>query len=445
MAYRYQKKDSLTQGEQIQEFGLMDKDFKWNPYADQPHNVASKKQRFWSHFRFAPSYFSLFFANVQKSLPVLSCYRRYKKALYATPIRLRHPFGVAVSPLEQRNEEVLDSMERLGVRKTLVRIPSWEKDRLDYYENFVEQIHRRGLNILLSLLQRREDVRNPESWEQFLDDVFSRFKPFGSHFEIGHAWNRTKWGVWDYREYLKLAQLAVPLARKHGIELIGPAVIDFEFHLYPIVLKKIAFDHVSSLLYVDRVGAPENTQFGWSTPQKVALLRSVVDACVKEKRDVWITEMNWPIAGTGKYSPAVGRMNVSEEEQADFLVRYFILCLATGLVDRIYWWQLVAPGYGLIDSRREIWRERPSFFAMKSMVERIEGSLFVKKLPHPKAYMFLFCKQEKAFAVCWTRGSSLSYAFSESVLRVQNRDGVEVPFQANRVQLGPSPRYVYFR
>ena len=422
----------------------MDQDFEWNKDADQPHNVAPKKQRFWYHFRFAPGYLSLLASNLQKAFPVVSRYRKYKKTMYQTPSQLHHPFGVAVSPIANRNEDVLNSLERLGVQKAQVRIPSWEKDKLDDYENFVGKIKHRGLNIMISLLQRREDVQNPKAWEQFLDDVFSRFKPLSTHFEIGHAWNRTKWGVWDYREYLRLAEPSFPLAQQHEVDLIGPAVIDFEFHLYPVILKKMAFDYVSSLLYVDRVGAPENAQFGWSTSQKVALLKAVVDACVKEKRKIWITEVNWPIAGTGKYSPAVGPMNVSEEEQANYLVRYFILCLSTGFVDRIYWWQLVAPGYGLIDSRPERWRERPSYFALKSMVERLEGSLFVKKLHHSEAFMFLFRKGERSFAVCWTQDSSLEHSFSQSVLRVEDREGKEVPFQGNRVQLGPSPQYVYF-
>ncbi len=423
----------------------MDQDFKWNSYADQPHNVVPKKQRFWYHFRFAPGYLSLLSSNVRMVIPVISRYRKYKKAMYKTPSQLHHPFGVAVSPCAHRNEEVLNSLKQLGIKKALVRIPSWEKDRLDYYENFIGQIKERNLDIVISLLQRREDVLNPKNWGLFLDNIFSRFKPFSSHYEIGHAWNRTKWGVWDYREYLRLAEPTVSLAQKHEVKLLGPAVIDFEFHLYPVVLKKIAFDKISSLLYVDRVGAPENTQFGWNTPQKIALLRAVVDACLKEKREIWITEMNWPIAGTGKYSPAVGGMNVSEEEQANFLVRYFILCLSTGFVDRVYWWQLVAPGYGLIDSRPEKWRKRPSFFALKSMAERLEGSLFTEKVPHSEALIFLFRKQERPFAVCWTKRSSVEHTFSQPVLRVENRDGEEVPFQDNRVQLGPSPKYVYFQ
>jgi hypothetical protein len=422
----------------------MDQDFRWNPYADQPHNVAPKKKRFWHHFRFAPGYFYLLSSNVRMALPALSRYRKYKKTMYKTPSPVSHPFGVSVSPFAHRNEEALNSLNQLGIKHALVRVPSWERDKLDIYKDFVGQIKERDIDVVISLLQRREDVRSPKKWETFLDDVFSQFKPFSSFFEIGHAWNRTKWGVWDFREYLKLSEPSVFLAQKHDVSILGPAVIDFEFHLYPVVLKNVAFDKVTSLLYVDRMGAPENTQFGWNTPRKIALLRAVVDACVKDRRDIWITEMNWPIAGTGKYSPAVGRMNVSEEEQADFLVRYFILCLSTGFVDRVYWWQLIAPGYGLIDSRPEKWRKRPSFFALKSLVERLDGSLFLEKIPHSKIWMFLFCRQDEQFAVCWTVDSSVEHVFSRRVLRMEDRYGEEILVKDNRVLFGPSPRFVYF-
>ena len=422
----------------------MDQDFNWNPYADQPHNVAPKNKRFWYHFRFAPGYFSLLASNLRKALPVISRYRRYKRTMYKTPCSLHRPFGVSLSPDIHRNEEVLESLKHLGIQNALIRIPSWEKDKLGFYKNFVGQIKKNNLDVVISLLQRREDVRDPKTWEQFLDEVFAQFKPFCSLFEIGHAWNRTKWGVWDYREYLRLAEPSVSLAKKHAVEILGPAVIDFEFHLYPIVLKKVAFDKVSSLLYVDRMGAPENTQFGWDTSQKIALLRAVVDACSEENPEIWISEMNWPIAGTGKYSPAVGRMNVSEEEQANYLVRYFILCLATGFVDRIYWWQLVAPGYGLIDNRPEKWRKRPSFFALKSMAERLEGSHFLEKLPHSQGFIFLFRKQDRQFAVCWTNSRPVEHTFSRRIMRVEGRDGEEVPIQDNRVHLSASPQYVYF-
>ncbi|MDH5744159.1 MAG: hypothetical protein OEZ52_11475 [Candidatus Aminicenantes bacterium] len=422
----------------------MKQDFRWNPFADQPHNVAPRRERFWHHFRYVPSYLSLVSANVQEAYPVLSLYRKYRRTMYKEQIKLEHCFGVSVSPLEGRNDGVLENLKDLGILQTLIRIPSWEKERLVFYQRFIEMVRARGFDVVLALLQRRKDVKNPEEWLHFLEDVFARFKSMCSFFEIGHAWNRTKWGVWDYKEYLKLAEPAVSLAQKYDIKLLGPAVIDFEFHLYPPILKKIFFDKVTSLLYVDRAGAPENKQFGWDTARKIVLLKAIVNGCLERNHDLWITEVNWPLEKTGKYSPAVGRANVSEEDQANYLVRYFVLCLASGHVERIYWWQLIAPGYGLIDSRPKDWRKRPGFFAFRSMVDRLEGSIFVEKIPHPDAHIFMFRKGEELVAVCWTPEASVVHMFHRRIQRVENRDGRELSFHENRIHIDPSPKYVYF-
>jgi hypothetical protein len=281
-------------------------------------------------------------------------------------------------------------------------------------------------------------------WKEFVAEVFVRFKGKCDFFEVGHAWNRTKWGVWNYKEYLTLARHAAEQADKHDIKIVGPAVIDFEFHLYPPVLREIPFDKVSSLLYVDRVGPPESTQFGWDTTAKVALLKAAVDVSAIHGKDLWITEVNWPLKDTGKYSPASGKPNVTEEQQADYLVRYHILILASGLVERIYWWQLVAPGYGLIDSRGEAWRKRPSFFALKTMVGILEGSTFTRKIDVPNADIFSFTKNKESCLVCWTTGSAFEVNFPFAVKRIVGRDGHEVFFEGSRILIDGSPKYVFY-
>jgi hypothetical protein len=432
-------------------------EFRWNPYADQPHNVALREERLRHHLKYASSYFGLAGSNIRKAVPVLSLYHEYRKKMYEEEVRIDKPFAISVSPAADKNEKILDLLEEAGVRKTLVRVPSWEKDKLDVFEKFFGMISERGIELTVALLQQRDDVLIPLRWQNFLEDAFSRFSKVSSYFEIGHAWNRTKWGVWDFREYLNLARPALPLAEKYGVKLVGPAVIDFEFHLYAPVLDAVPFDKVSSILYVDRMGAPENKQFGWDTSKKVALLKAVVDGSCGEAKEVWITEVNWPLKGTGKYSPASGKPNVSEEEQADYLVRYFVLCLASGFVQRVYWWQLVAPGYGLIDSRSKEWRRRPAFLAMKTMVKLLEGSTFIRKgdnplfskIAHDQAMIFCFKKGDSPlfpenFAVCWTKHGHYDYDFPKRIVRVLSRDGEEISFKDARVKITSAPKYIFF-
>jgi len=418
--------------------------FEWNAFADQPHNVAPRLERFRHHLKHVDTYLTLFTSNLHLALPVLKLYLRNLKKMYGQPVQLENAFALSVSPHEERNQEVIENLKEAGVRHSLVRIPSWEAGKLDYYGKFLELLHKNGIDFVIALLQRREDVTFSSSWKTFVEAVFSRFNKICSFYEVGHAWNRTKWGVWDYKEYLQLALPSLNLAQKYAVKLVGPAVIDFEFHLYPPTLDILAFDKVSSLLYVDRQGAPENSQFGMTTARKVSLLRAIVDSSGLRGRDLWVTEVNWPLKGTGKYSPASGKPNISEEEQANYLVRYFVICLASGHIQRIYWWQLVAPGYGLIDSRNLPWRKRPSFSAFKTMVKLLDKSLFVSKIKDKKAEIFLFNKEEESFALCWTKGPAFDLSFERPVKKVLNRDGEEISFHPQKITIEENPKYVFF-
>jgi hypothetical protein len=417
--------------------------FAWNEFADQPHNVAPRRERLRHHLKHAGSYFGLTAANSALALPVLRRYRQHMKLMHRRPVELGTPFAVSCSPAGTRSEEVVEALKTAGIRQTLVRIPSWEKGELARYEAFIRLIRREGIEVVAALLQRRDDVLDPASWTGFLDDVFSSFSSLCSHFEVGHAWNRTKWGVWDHREYIKLARAAVPLAEKHSVRLAGPAVIDFEFHLYAPTLRAVAFDRVTSLLYVDRTGAPENAQFGWTTAKKIALWRAIVDASYKEPKGCWITETNWPLEGAGEYSPAPGKPCVTEEEQANYLVRYFIICLASGLIERVYWWQLAAPGYGLIDNRSREWRKRPGYFALRQMAGLLEDSRFEGKERDAGAEIFRFRKGSRPFAVCWTRRGTADHEFSPAPRRIIGRDGEERPAGSARVRIEERPQYVF--
>jgi hypothetical protein len=419
--------------------------FSWNEYADQPHNVALRKERLRHHLKYASSYFSLTGTTLRRLASFFPLYRKYRKKMYHEPVSIGSPFALSVSPHKERPEEVIDLLKETGVRKTLVRIPSWERAKLDDYENFCRLLLRNGFEVTAALLQQRDDVLDPLKWQFFIEEVYSRFKEIVSYFEIGHAWNRTKWGVWDFKEYLGLALPALDLSEKYRVKLVGPAVIDFEFHLYLPVLKAVPFEKVSSLLYVDRMGAPESRQFGWDTSKKVALLKAVIDSTGYKERDLWITEVNWPLEGTGKYSPAAGKPNVTEEEQADYLVRYYLLCLASGFVERVYWWQLVAPGYGLVDSRPEEWRRRPGFYALKTMAGLLDGTTFKGRISHPRAFLFSFQRGKDCFAVCWAPEASCEHIFSRPVRCALDRGGKEIPVKDNRIRIDASPKYVFFK
>jgi hypothetical protein len=435
--------------------------FEWNAFADQPHNVAPRAERTRHHLRRWPMYIALLVSNLFRAPRIFWLYQGHRRRMHQKLVEITPDmFGLAVSPRfgnPAETEATIALLRESRAGQTLFRIPSWEKDRLAEYEAFARRLQDEGLESMAAVLQRREDVFEIDAWTDFLTEVFERIGPYSRDFEIGHAWNRTKWGVWDHREYLKLARAAVAAADRAGrdrIRLIGPAVIDFEFHLYPSVLRAVDFDVISSLLYVDRVGDPENAQSGFTLAKKIALLRAYIDSSMSRSAPTWITEANWPLAGTGPWSPASGKPNVSEEDQARYLVRYYVIALTSGLIDRVYWWQLAAPGYGLVDTRETPWRKRPSFAAYAFMAATLGGSAFLGR-EETKTWggaddsgdeVYHFRKDGREFALVWTTGSSHHRTFGRGIAEVLDREGKASPWDRDdgNVYIDGSPRYVLF-
>ena len=270
------------------------------------------------------------------------------------------------------------------------------------------------------------------------------------HFQVGQAINRSKWGIWNVREYVELARAAEEILRPYrGVELLGPSVIDFEYHVTAAVLNLrdpgFRFDAVSALLYVDRRGAPENRQAGLDTEDKALLLRAIAGTARNSSSRCWITEVNWPLR-EGPHSPAGRDVSVDEEAQADYLVRYYLLTLSTGLVERVFWWQVVARGYGLVDPADPAHpRRRPSFHALKTLVRELDGARLEEVLAAPPpARLYRFRRPDGTEVVVgWSAADRPARAtLPRPAVRVIERGGEErrAP-EGVEVEVGASPRY----
>lgn len=279
-------------------------------------------------------------------------------------------------------EEIGELIRPLNLSRLAIRVPLHDLDRFEEYVEFVRSFPE--YEILAVILQDREFVEDRKKLEASLDRIFSALSGVVRRYQIGNAVNRLKWGFASQREYLDFFQAAWELRnRRHpDAELLGGAVIDFELHEHCGVLFNpfpFRYDGYASLLYVDRRGAPENRQLGFDLPGKIEVLRRLAAASGKlppgkTPSPLWITEVNWPLRGTGRYAPSLDDCRVGESEQLTFLVRYFLLVLASGAVAAGYWHQLVAPGYGLIDNRGGTLRERPAFRGFSTLCRLFNGA-----------------------------------------------------------------------
>lgn len=343
----------------------------WDPYSNQPYKLSGDRKPRLSAANIIE--YCKVGATALAAAPALA--RRFAGTRVMPAEHSAGRFvGLSITPDPRYNRQIRDMVDELGVEELLIRIPSWESDRLDAYAGFAEQFADRRL--LFNILQCRDSVTQPGAWENALAAIVPRFRHLSEYFQIGNAVNRSKWGFAHSGEYLRLLEAAEALrARYPGIKLVGSSVIDFE----PLVTlrtlrnrRRYHLDVVSALLYVNRRGSPYGRQYRYfDLEKKLRLLRALVDIGNRNDRRLWITEFNWPLLDTRPYTPNSGHPSrtVDEATQARYLTDYYRIARRSGWVEKVYWWELINPGYGLVDHRGGELRKMPSYYAFKALLE----------------------------------------------------------------------------
>ena len=322
-----------------------------------------------------------------------------------------------------------------------------------------------GHAITLALLQDRRAILEPASWEEFVTSLLSKVASHIECIEYGHAINRVKWGIWSFSE---LRQFYAPLKTISNnyseLKIIGPATIDFE---YPFLLSalrcwpfSVPMAALSHHLYVDRRGAPENHQNGFSALEKFALAKSIARTESFDSAEVIVSEVNWPIADTGVYSPVTAPFDyrnappgslhdsgVSESNYADYMVRYLALSLCSGLVGRVFWWRLVARGYGLVDIKDNKLRERPAYLALRQFIKTLNTATFVQAVSPDNSkgnegrYLIKFQRDDgEILYLSWQHGPAASFPQELNGSHFQDCLGNTLTEQP--VELQGSPVYI---
>ena len=355
----------------------------WDALSDQPHLHAGRAAKLRARLADAASTAAKprsWRGDCQRSWRGIE---RYGASSTRGPLRSASPAS-ACTVDRRRLPALVAEVEALGLRRVLLRLQPWENE-LARDSELASELHARGVDLVLAVAQNRELVRDRERWRAALEEIAERFAGLATHVQIGHAINRSKWGIWNQREYAEMVAVAGEVfagrqvwGRQRGaaMKIVGPSVIDFELYATVIALdwpeNPVRFDAVTSLLYVDRRGAPENRQIGLDAVDKATLLRGLIQTSRHGDRESWITEVNWPLR-EGPHAPAGRHVAVAEETQADYLARYYLQLLGSGMVERIYWWQLVARGYGLSLREEGGLRRRPSWRALAFLARTIEA------------------------------------------------------------------------
>ena len=356
--------------------------FRWDGYSDQPATLDRriKRRLRWrsigSVLRNLSSAF-LLPRPVLRAVVRRETLRDHANDAIGLCVNLERPFE---DKKILSGAELAEIVGTLNLRRLAVRIPLSDIDNLQDYVDFIR--HFPGYRILGVILQDRSTIEDPARLESALERIFASLSGDVDCYQIGNAVNRLKWGFVSVDEWFGFFKVAWDLRNRKfpHIRLLGGAAIDFDLLDHCRSLRNgfpFTYDGYASLLYVDRRGAPENRQMGFDLEGKIHVLRRLIESGNKVDGGdarLWITEVNWPLEDTGRYAPAMDHCRVGEREQLHYLVRYYLLALASGSVAACYWHQLVAPGYGLIDNRGGVVRKRPAFHGFATLCRLFNGA-----------------------------------------------------------------------
>ncbi len=415
----------------------------WDPYSDQPAVIKDKalkkqiyKQARWDSIKMLAT----------NALMYPLCFFNY----LFFPIKKIETdtesfFGLSIN-LDKNPELTYKLVEDLGVNNLLIRMPLFDINNIQKYVDFAKQYQDK--NLLINILQDRRHIEDCSLLKQSLETVFTEFSPLANRFQLGNAINRKKWAIFSMDEFLRFYKVGFDLRNEKfpNIKLLGSSVIDFEYYFSIRTLfnlYKVRFDQFSSLLYVDRRGAPENTQMGLDLIKKLHLMQAMLKLSPKSSNEIVITETNWPITNTAPYAPTSEEDCVDLEAQADFLVRYYLLALASRVVKNVYWHQLIAPGYGLIDNRDDELIKYPAYTAFKTLLSQLNESQFISKTDRNGVYCLTFSKNTNSkdlykIEVFWSAANNhQTINIDSNTQKLITRNGIEKKLTSFKVSQSP--------
>ncbi len=421
----------------------------WDPLTDQPHQQATRGQRLGVRLRDVGHHAGPLLRSAVPLLLSVAEARRARRALDRAPAPVHFGgLGVAVGPGSAPGDSVAAAIDDLGVDTVLLRFHLWQgvdRGLLELARTLSDGD--RPVDLVFQFSQDRSLVRDAGLWRRRVEEAAAALAPCGRRFLIGQAPNRSKWGVWRPGDYWSLlaAGAAAVRAQRPDACVLAPAVIDFEPHatagLIHSRLPERRFDVLASQLYVDRRGAPENRQLGFDLAGKLAVLRSLARRapdCASGRS--WVTEFNWPLA-EGPHAPAGRDVAVDEDAQASYLVRYALEALGSGLAERVYWWQLAAAGYGLLDPRGDGLRQRPAYLALRQLQRELTGAEVLRLRMPPGLRGYRALREGRDIRIVWAPGDrGRSYTPQSAVRSVRDRDGREL--ERVPAVLGGAPVYL---
>ncbi len=408
---------------------------------------------------------------------------------FADSIRPDSPFGIntAFGPGTSDLKERLELMQQAGIKwgrqdfnwKRIEREPGkydWEP-----YDRLIELCLAHGLLLFGNLAYNPafHDPRTPEGVEAYCAFARAAAKRYKGKVDYWQIWNEPNGGFWkgtpeQYARLMAAAGSAIhsanPEAKVLGLNMAFCDVLWAEkilkavpyecfdivcFHPYrPPCSPEEPFDFWELDQYVKSWHrqdlTPDYPLVHMSFLEQTEELVKLMSKFGKSK-PAWITEICW--------NTHIHPYGTSELRQADLLVRFYVLAIASGRVDKVFWWTLKDTGVRQFDQADMVGIVRAdlspkyAYYAYGWMTRMLEAKRWIRNDSFgPDVYAVVFAEpaSDETVIVAW---STKPYAY----IRVNNEKWLTcydifatrrfVPFHPVRtkslsIPLGESPIYI---
>lgn len=340
--------------------------------------------------------------------------------------------GVAPAADPAHDTRQLDHLARLGVRR--VRLDFTYGDADGPPARLLGKLASAGYRVSLHLLQPFEEARRmpdamaAERWRSFLADTLERFGELADHIEVTSTVNRKRWAGYTLEGLLAAWGIAHEEVRRRGLVLAGPSITDFE-PVYNVGLLALLRErgqlpdlHTDNL-FAERALRPERWDHKILGERLAPLIRFNL---VKKAR--LLARIGAQAGVPRLVSPAAfwtlprieRRLPDSEQKQADYLTRYFVLCAASGALEHAGWGPLACHREGLVDDGPQPYpklerithyarvsgpeyRPRPAFDALAAFNRFIPGTRYEGRLSrNADIEVHAFSAPGRCLHVVWT-------------------------------------------
>jgi hypothetical protein len=377
---------------------------------------------------------------------------------FAADLVAESPFGIntALRLGAPNLEAILQKMQEAGIKWgrqdfTWRRIER-EKGRFQWedYDRLVEMCHEHGILLFGNLAYGPSfhDPTTPEGVRAYCDYAKATVKHFAGRVNYWQIWNEPNGGFWkgtpqQYARLLTAAGQAIheanPGAKVLGLNMAFCDVLWAEkiLSLVPYGCFDIACFHPYRV-----PSAPEERFDWWELDQYVKSWHrhdltpdyplvhmdflQQTDELIKvmakfgKPKPIWITEICW--------NSHIHPYGSSELRQADMAVRFYVLAMASGKVEKVFWWTFKDTGTRQFDQADMVGLVRAdltpkySFYAFAFMTRMLEGKKWVRNDAFgPEVYAAVFTDEQSSqdTIVAW---STKPYAY----IRVNNETGLDI-------------------